>query len=88
MGSVMRNLNGTILGSMAAFQENVLSSIDAEGLAIFEAMRWAGSLSLEEFTFEIDCVEIFYLIQGYGCWSPAVRSWVAECAELLIRNHS
>lgn len=37
MGCVMRDSKGIVLGSSAEFLENVLSSLDAEGLASYSS---------------------------------------------------
>lgn len=84
-GGVIRNSEGYVLACFAFFQENVGSSVDAEGLSILFAMRWAKKYNLKQCSFETDCANAFSLIHCFG--GDVLHnsmSWIAECANLLI----
>lgn len=84
MGSVMRDSIESVLGVLAASKDT--SCVDAEGLAILFAMRWAGSYSSKECTFETDCAEAFSWIRSCGGWTFSPRGWVADCSKVLCHN--
>lgn len=63
---VMRDSSAKNLGSLAMYQDTIISSVDAEGLALLKAMQWAPDLDLQECSFETDCQEAFKLIQEFG----------------------
>lgn len=88
MGFVLRDFNGTILGSVAFVVEKVPNRVAPEGLALLYAMRWANKLNIIECSFETDCIKVFNLIQGHSGWSPYAEPWTAECATLLYRNET
>lgn len=85
LGCAMRDSSGTILGSGAAFEDEVFSNLDAEGLVIVYAVRWASNLKLKKWSFKTDCAESFNQIQGFSGWSTNARSWTAESEPINVK---
>lgn len=71
---------------MAEHKENICSCIDAEGLAVLKAVRWADRLSVKDCIFGTDCAEVYSMILKYSGWPLAARAWIAECAGALSIN--
>lgn len=86
LGCVLRDSFGSVLGGFATFQDNIVSSIDAEGLALCKAMWWATHLKFADCLFETDCLEVFNSIQQFNPYSSYHKKWLSDCAVLLTNN--
>lgn len=77
---------GLVVGVRAGYHLQVFSVLDAEGISLSKAMRWAEESGWQFCIFEIDCSELFKLLQIGGVSSAVAKDWFKICSSCLLSN--
>lgn len=78
--------NGLLVGILADSVEGIVSCVDAEGVAVLDALRLGEKKKWMECIFEAGSTEVYNLIYMNSCSASNDSCWLQECSNMFLNN--